>query len=80
MIALCNDLARACFFNTIKSLAIHFGTPLGYWLLKSCGPEALPSRATFKELVMDWFDFVGLACAVGLFAYMLYALFKPERF
>ena len=48
--------------------------------MKSCGPEALPSRATFKELVMDWFDFVGLACAVGLFAYMLYALFKPERF
>lgn len=29
---------------------------------------------------MDWFDFVVLACAVGLFAYMLYALFKPERF
>ena len=37
-------------------------------------------RVTFKELVMDLFDLVGLACAVGLFAYMLYALFKPERF
>ena len=30
-------------------------------------------RVTFKDLV-------GLACAAGLFAYMLYALFKPERF
>ncbi|HJH13892.1 MULTISPECIES: K(+)-transporting ATPase subunit F [Bilophila] len=29
---------------------------------------------------MDLFDLVGLACAAGLFAYMLYALFKPERF
>ena len=37
-------------------------------------------RVTFKELVMDLFDLVGLACAAGLFAYMLYALFKPERF
>ena len=29
---------------------------------------------------MELFDIVGLACAARLFAYMLYALFKPERF
>ncbi len=33
-----------------------------------------------KESFMELFDIVGLACAAGLFAYMLYALFKPERF
>ena len=37
-------------------------------------------RGTFKERGRGWFDLVGLACAAGLFAYMLYALFKPERF
>ena len=37
-------------------------------------------RVTFKELVMDLFDLVGLACAAGLFAYMLCAVLKPERF
>ncbi|MEG1610779.1 MAG: K(+)-transporting ATPase subunit F [Bilophila sp.] len=29
---------------------------------------------------MDWYDGVGLCCAVGLFVYMLYALFRPEHF
>ena len=33
-----------------------------------------------KESFMELFDIGGLACAAGLFAYMLYALFKPERF
>lgn len=29
---------------------------------------------------MDVYDVVGLGCALGLFVYMLYALFRPERF
>ncbi len=29
---------------------------------------------------MDWYDIVVFFCAVGLFAYMLYALFRPEKF
>lgn len=35
-------------------------------------------RITFEELIMDLFDLVGLACAVDLFVYTLYALFKLE--
>ena len=29
---------------------------------------------------MDWYDIVVFLCAAGLFAYMLYALFHPEKF
>ncbi|MFQ8738392.1 MAG: hypothetical protein ACLSAH_22260 [Bilophila wadsworthia] len=45
--------------------------------MKSCGSEHRRPRYV-QELVMDLFDLAGLAR--GGLAYMLYALFKPERF
>lgn len=43
-------------------------------------PERRPRNNSSRSTVMELYDSIGIAFAAGLFVYLVYALFRPDKF